>query len=305
MTIETAVGIESCPAGLSDQQVARFHEEGYLAFENLLTADEVGEIKQAMFDFVRDLHQQAIRGEAEITRGNWQRMRNYSGISIASKEHGCGVLLEPNVEMDVTKATAREIDCTYRKLFNYTDHNPVFRRMAEHPRLRRLVSDLIGPDPILKGDMALSKPPRIGVSKPWHQDMAYFNYLPLDGGAHAWIAVDDATVENGCMIVLPGGHKLGPKMHVHLEDCTIDEGCVDYAGAVPVELRAGGVLIFSPMLPHETKQNLSDERRRALQYFFRGAHTQILSREEYDRHFLDPDGMAATCHAAGQRRKRG
>ena len=56
--------------------------------------------------------------------------------------------------------------------------------------------------------MALLKPPR-GREKPWHQDHAYFN-LPLDTPiVGVWIALDEATPENGCMHVIPGSHREG------------------------------------------------------------------------------------------------
>ncbi len=304
MTTQTQLRIAECPARLSEEQIAQYREDGFIAFENLLSVDEVVEVRQAMYEFVRRMCREALSGEAEIERGDWAGMRNYSGIKITNKKDFYGLLLEPSVEIDVKKASAEQIDQCYRKLFNYGQVSPVLKRVGEHPVLRQLVADLIGPDPILSGDMALSKPARIGVAKPWHQDMAYFNYLPLDGGVDVWIAIEDATIANGCMVCLPGGHKLGPKMHIHLNDCTIEEGRVEYGQAVPVELKAGGVLLFSPLVPHQTPPNRSEKRRRALQYFFRGAHTRKVTAEEYDEHFVEADGAAATCHAAGLRKKR-
>ena len=152
--------------------------------------------------------------------------------------------------------------------------------------------------------MALCKPPRIGVDKPWHQDAAYFGYEPYGHGVGVWIALDEAAVDNGCMFVLSGHHKLGPRKHVHLTDCEIEPGRVDVSQATPIEMKPGGLLLFSPMLPHYTPPNRSDQRRRALQIFYRAGYTKIITQEEHARNFLEPDGTPATCAAAAAAAKR-
>jgi phytanoyl-CoA hydroxylase len=161
-----------------------------------------------------------------------------------------------------------------------------------------MLEALIGPNPIWYGDMALCKPARVGTDKPWHQDSAYFPYEPFGHGVGVWIALDDAAVENGCMQVLRGGHKLGPKKHVHLTDCTIEPGRVDVSRAEPIEMDAGGILLFSPLLPHYTPPNRSDRRRRALQLFYRAGYTKMITQDEHSRHFVETDGTPATCAAA-------
>ena len=151
---------------------------------------------------------------------------------------------------------------------------------------------------VLKADIALSKPPFIGSEKPWHQDNAYFNWLPLGLVGTVWIALDDATVENGCMHVLPGRHRLDALKHYHTIDCEILPDRFDRSAAVPVELPAGGAMWFSAMLPHQTPPNRSDQRRRALQFQFRGVETRAVSKEEFGKVFAEADGTPASCALA-------
>ena len=167
-----------------------------------------------------------------------------------------------------------------------------------HERVKGFLERLIGQEVILKNSMALAKPPFIGSEKPWHQDNAYFDYLPLELLGTVWIAVDDATLENGCMHVLPGQHRRGPLRHYHSTDCEIVPDRIDPALAVPVPLAAGGIMFFSAMLPHQTPPNLSCARRRALQFQFRGVGTHKVSKEEYGKVFAEPDGTPATCALA-------
>jgi hypothetical protein len=141
------------------------------------------------------------------------------------------------------------------------------------------------------------KPPRVGSEKPWHQDNAYFRVTPLDQVLGVWIALDDATVENGCMHVLPDGHKRGPLRHYHGRDCEIVPDRIgDYLGE-PIELPAGGALFFFGMLPHRTPVNTSSQRRRALQLHYRGAHSIQNEQADYDAIFAEADGSPASCHA--------
>ncbi len=127
--------------------------------------------------------------------------------------------------------------------------------------------------------------------------------VPSDHGvfellATAWIAVDDATLENGCMHVLPGQHRRGPLRHHHTSDCEIVSDRIDRTLAVPVPLAAGGIMLFSAMLPHQTPPNLTASRRRALQFQYRGVGTHEVSKEEYGKVFAEADGSPASCALA-------
>lgn len=89
--------------------------------------------------------------------------------------------------------------------------NPI-KALAEHPLLLDVITRLLGEEPKMFQNMGLIKPPHLGREKPWHQDKAYFEYpvaLPVVG---VWIALDEATVANGCMHVQPQGH-LRKKLH--------------------------------------------------------------------------------------------
>ena len=124
------------------------------------------------------------------------------------------------------------------------------------------------------------KPPRIGREKPWHQDMAYFN-LPLDTTVvGAWIALDEATVDNGCMMLIPGSHKHGAVIHFHRRDWQICDSEVMNDSAVAVPLEPGSCLLFHGLIHHGSPANRSDKRRRAVQFHYRAASVQTTSDEE-------------------------
>ncbi len=295
MTTTDGTTVESCPSELTPAHVELFHKQGYLAFENALTPGEIEATREALSEITRSLMQAAHQGEAEIhTRAGatW----NYRGVQITKPGTAFNIHFEADV--DPMAVPVEEAELKYRKLGDYDQQHDVFKALVSHKRVKEFLEQLIGQEVILKNSMALAKPAFIGSEKPWHQDNAYFNYLPLELLATVWIAIDDATAENGCMHVLPGQHRRGPLMHFHSTDCEIIPDRIDPALAVPVPLAAGGIMLFSAMLPHQTPPNLTASRRRALQFQYRGVGTHQVSKEEYGRVFAEADGSPATCALA-------
>lgn len=146
-------------------------------------------------------------------------------------------------------------------------------------RLDELMDDvrLWGPARALVGSEALSlfsdklnfKRPG-GAPFPWHQDNPYWAFLcdHLDRLVSVAIILDDSTVENGCLWMIPGSHKFGPL------DCFEDRGVVgrlytdldrcDLAEPVPMDLPAGSIVYFHGDIVHGSQGNKSDVRRRLL-----------------------------------------
>lgn len=289
--------LPDCPEVLDEDLVAQFHRDGYLAFENVLTAEEVEAARIALSEITGWLMDEARAGRARVRETKPGVRGNYAGVQVQELDGPFGIHFESGVEDPLSLANA-EAELNFRKLHGYHQAHPTFRALVEHPRIKGFVARVLGQKVVLKNEMALSKPPFIGSEKPWHQDNAYFDWLPLEAVATAWITLDDATVENGCMHVLPGRHKGEAFKHVHTIDCQIVEGRLDYSDAVPLEMKAGGAMIFSAMLPHQTPPNRSPHRRRALQFQYRGENTRQVSREEFGKVFAEADGTPATCALA-------
>lgn len=297
MSEATAIqAAETFPGELTDAHLAEFHETGYLAFENVLTTEEIEEARAALTEITVGLLERAKRGEAKLQeRPN--ATRNYAGIQVINPDTGFGIHFEAGV--DPLSMPPEEAELKFRKLHGYHQEHPVFVRLAlDHPNIVGTMERIIGEEVVLKAEMALSKPPFIGSEKPWHQDNAYFNWLPLEKVATAWIALDDATVENGCMHTIHGAHTLGALRHHHTIDCEILPDRLNKDEAIPVPLKAGGVMFFSAMLPHQTPPNGTDKRRRALQFQYRGASTKQVSKEEFGKVFAEADGTPASCALA-------
>jgi len=149
------------------------------------------------------------------------------------------------------------------------------------PTMLSIVRHLLGCAEVeLYQAMALLKPPAGGREKPWHQDHAYFD-LPLDTPVvGVWIAIDAATLDNGCMHLLDGGHRAGPRPHFAIRDWQLCDAEMLGVDSVAVPLAPGGALFFDGLLPHGTPTNLSQSRRRAVQLHFCPAGSRRVSKAE-------------------------
>jgi len=251
---------------VTDAHVAQFHEQGFLIVENAFSAHEVQVALEGLFHL--------LSGEVE----------EFNGVQY--ERASAGVAVE---EMPL-----EEKQDYVRKFMSFVDYDERLNELAHHPLLLALVERLIGDSPVMFQSMALLKPPRLGRDKPWHQDAAYFQ-IELDAKVvGCWIALDEATIENGCMVIAPGSHLKGPVVHFRRRDWQICDTDVDNSGAVAVPLKPGGLLIFQSLLHHGTPPNDSGLRRRALQFHYRPQSAPLTSQEERLAIF-GGEGLGAEC----------
>lgn len=126
--------------------------------------------------------------------------------------------------------------------------------------------DLIGPDVRLYWDQAVYKKPEAKRAFPWHQDNGY-TFTDPQTYITCWLALNDATVENGCVHVLPGLHRRGTFRHTVTDAGYAIAGSDDpevEARSLAMPAQAGDMIVFSSLTPHKTGPNLSDGVRKAL-----------------------------------------
>jgi len=148
------------------------------------------------------------------------------------------------------------------------DLDPVFNEFSRRPQVAQLVSDLGIECPLLLQGMYIFKQPRIGGEVTCHQDSTFLYTEPQEI-AGLWFALEDASVENGCLWAIPGGHRLGLKsrwlrnaeggMKFDVFDPTpwLEERLV------PLEVRKGSLILLDGLLPHKSLANRSARSRQA------------------------------------------
>ncbi len=148
------------------------------------------------------------------------------------------------------------------------DLDPVFDTFSRGPALHGLAQDLGLAEPQLWQSMYIFKQPGIGGEVGWHQDASFFDSAPISVTTF-WFALEDATLNNGCLWVQPGGHR-GP-----LRERFVRQGDAvrmdkldttpwpDRTTAVPLEVKAGTLVVFHGLLPHYSAPNRSAQSRHA------------------------------------------
>ncbi len=138
--------------------------------------------------------------------------------------------------------------------------SPVLRRFCAHPVFQDLCHDLIGDDARLYWEQAVYKHHERPGTFPWHQDNGY-TYIEPQSYLTCWVALTDATRENGCPWVVPGLHHRGTLAHELLD---AGWSCLDDAiEGVPVEAPAGSIVVFTSLTPHRTGPNRTAAVRKA------------------------------------------
>lgn len=141
--------------------------------------------------------------------------------------------------------------------------SPVFQEAVVDERLLDILSEILAPDIEFLSDKVVFKSDSMTFASPWHQDWSYWY------GAHKysiWVALDDATVENGCLKLFPGSHKSaiehdGDASDGHGFGNRLRPDAVDESLAVTAEIEAGGAVFFHDLTLHSSHPNVSGEER--------------------------------------------
>ncbi len=261
----TGEGVEHLD-DLGPEQIAFYREHGYIVIRSAFTPTEVADATAGLVDLIMG------------------KRPDFKHVYFEGKAKAILPTLGPEQRQDAV-----------RKIGAFIEFDARLKAISHHPALLRALRSLLGSaEPEMFQDMALIKPPLLGREKPWHQDKAYFEYplgTPVVG---VWIALDEATIANGCMQILPGRHKEGPILHFQRRDWQICDNVILGTKSVAVPLKPGGLLFFDGMLPHGTPHNSSPKRRRALQFHYLPAGVKKVPPEERLKHF-GGEGKNVTC----------
>ncbi|MGI9417943.1 MAG: phytanoyl-CoA dioxygenase family protein [Geminicoccaceae bacterium] len=170
--------------------------------------------------------------------------------------------------------------------------DPLWLEIASTPELLNVIAQLVGGDIVLWGSGYFGKPAGVGKETPWHQDGEYWPIKPL-ATITAWVALDAATSENGCLRVIPGSHRAG-RLFEHGRDdgdhLTLNQvlggDVFDEAEAVDVTLGPGEISLHDVYMIHGSLPNRSTKRRAGVTFRYMPASSQFdraLAAEQHAR----------------------
>jgi phytanoyl-CoA hydroxylase len=221
---------------VTDDQAAQFDRDGYVVIDDLVDAETLAEVTAEIDRF-----------EAKVDEF---------------------LKTQPDERVMIAESGALTVT------LHVASQSPVLRALVSSPALVDVCADLIGPDVNLYWDQAVYKKPEKPRRVPWHQDNGY-TYIEPQQYLTIWLALTDATLDNGCPHVAPGLHKYGTLAHYYVEPLGF-ECFEDPPREATAPVKAGGAVVFSSLMPHLTGPNLTDEVRKAyiVQYAPAGAYTR-------------------------------
>lgn len=227
------------PKPLTETQVHFFVENGYLIVEDVLTTSEVEELRQDI-------------------------------VALARGQYPCNGL-ESLPQTGTDQELLEHILCIHQP--HYV--SPTMEKYVRHPIVSGILSQITAAHlPYWDGSvkcmqsMLFVKPPNF-QGQAWHQDEIY---IPTRDRSliGAWMALDDATIENGCLWIIPGSHRQGylypqrPHNNPEEFDFAPESHGFDESAAIPVEVHTGTVVLFNGYLLHRSHKNRSSVYRRVL-----------------------------------------
>ena len=217
---------------LAPQQIASYRENGFVAIEDFLSAPELAELREAVDDAVAAMGKKKIAG----IQDGWEEGDSY-------------------------------YDKVFTQRLNLWRINDTVKRYMLDPALGEMVCRLAGVEGIrIWHDQALIKEP-FGNPTSWHLDDPYWSFSSPDA-ISIWIALDDATYQNGCMYFVPGSHRLA-----RYDNAAIGANMADLFKVYPEfakmdtvasPMRAGSCSFHNGLCAHGAGANMTRGRRRAM-----------------------------------------
>jgi phytanoyl-CoA hydroxylase len=176
---------------------------------------------------------------------------------------------------------------------NLNFRSPELQQFIADQRFVDITTTILGPDTRLYWDQSVYKRPEASKDFPWHQDNGYVPTEPVHY-VTCWLALEDATIENGCIWVQPGTHRKGYVPHIKT-----DIGWICYYGdveGIPVELKKGSMVVFHSLLFHRSTPNRTKTQTRkgyVIQYSVDGAYNPDTGEVFRNGPLIAKDGKSA------------
>lgn len=250
---------------LSKQQLHHFKQRGFLVLPELFTHQTISTLKSEALNIVEAFDPNVTRS---IFSTETESDKNRDDYFLGSDDK-----IRCFFEEDAF-STAGELQQEKHLSINKIGHalhilNPVFATFSQSPMFLQIASALGQVTPEIRQSMYIFKQPKIGGVIRWHQDASYFFTTP-QSVLTFWVAIEDANLENGCLQVdkLGANFPLKEQFKRYDNDDTELIQLMDIAWpakerALPLEVKAGSLIVFNGVLPHFSEANRSHKSRHA------------------------------------------
>jgi len=251
---------------LGPEQFTTWNRDGFVVLPNFVEADLLNDLRSRINEIVASFADGDMAADAATVFSTTEQTHAQDDWFLTSAD-----VIRPFFEKSAFDVDGRRV-VTMDRALNKLGHamhdlDPVFNRFSRTPSLAGLADELGFTEPLLVQSMVIFKPPHIGGEVVCHCDHTFLWTEPQTVVGF-WFALDDATVENGCMWAIPGGHRGGARTRFRREGAgttteVLDPTPYNLNALVPIEAAAGTCIAFHGCLPHWSGPNTSDRPRLA------------------------------------------
>ena len=248
---------------ISKTQVAQYYETGFLVIEGFADAAECDQLRERAAEMVQEFDPLEI--VSIFTTHEQDRIADDYFLTSGDKVRFFFEENAFNPDGTLKYAKERSINKIGHALH---DLEPLFDQFSRHPRVAEVARALGLIQPLLLQSMYIFKQPNIGGEVTCHQDSSFLYTEPIDI-AGLWFALEDATIENGCLWAIPGGHRDGlksrwvRKAEGGMTFEVFDANPWPNDKLVPLEVSKGSLILLHGLLPHCSFENRSKRSRHA------------------------------------------
>jgi phytanoyl-CoA hydroxylase len=249
---------------LTTEQKKSYQQNGYLVLDQCFSAEQMSALKSSANGIVADFDPNSTR--AVFSTEDHSKTRDDYFLSSGDKVRCFFEEDAFDSKGDLKQDKSLSINKIGHALHQLV---PEFNTFSHSDKIKDIALDLGLVKPQIHQSMYIFKQPKIGGVIRWHQDASYFFTTPLSVVTF-WLAVEDATLQNGCLQVQSGGEPIPLKEQFlrYPDDSTELKVLNDMPwpnddSAKALEVKKGTLVVFNGLLPHFSAPNLSDKSRHA------------------------------------------
>ncbi|XP_007475171.1 phytanoyl-CoA dioxygenase domain-containing protein 1 isoform X1 [Monodelphis domestica] len=258
-----------CPE--SSSHLSKFQEDGFLVLEGIFSPKECDMMREQIQKIVAEMEvpshcrtefstqqeeQLRVQGNTDYFLTSGDKIRFFFEKGVFDKEGN--FLIPPENSINKIGHALHA-------------HDPVFKCITHSPQVQELIKSLGLEVPVVVQSMYIFKQPHFGGEVTPHQDATFLHTKPLGRVLGIWIAIEDATLENGCLWFIPGSHTDGiSRRMVRVQVGSV--GCTNFIGSeqvyedsrfIPTPIHKGGLILIHGEVVHKSELNHSTHSRHA------------------------------------------